>query len=351
MKKETKRLVGEISIAAIAGLLSISPLIASQIIFTKFFNSRIETYQPLSFKVSDFDGLHRNKHTFKSDKGQKLTGYMYYSDYTTDPKAVIILAHGYGGGGQTTYMDCTNYLCAHGFYVFAYDCTGNDESEGSGIIGFPQGIIDLDNAINYVKSLKEYKSYPLMLFGHSWGAYSTTNVLYYHPEVKAVVAMSGFNRSVEMIKSQGHRYAPGTEEGLIPYIDNYEQAKFGKFSGSTAMRGFENSKAGVYIVHSNDDMVIPVEAGYGIYYQKYANDSRFKFELYNYRGHGTVYYSDEGKEYTDAFDKEWKKFLKGNPSEEEKESYIKEHIDRNIWNDRIDKGLFSRIIDFYNSYL
>ena len=351
MRRETKRLVGEISLAAIASLLSISPLIASQIIFTKFFNSRIETYQPLSYQLSDFDGLHRKRHTFESNRGQKLTGYMYYSDYTPDPKAVIILSHGYGGGGQTTYMDCTNYLCAHGFYVFAYDCTGNDESEGSGIIGFPQGIIDLHHAINYVKSLKDYKSFPLMLFGHSWGAYSTANVLYYHPEVKAVVAMSGFNHSSEMIKSQGHRYAPGTEEGLIPYISNYEQAKFGKVSSSTAMRAFEKSNAGVYIVHSNDDKVVPIEAGYEIYYQKYGKSSRFKFESYNYRGHGTVYYSDEGRIYTEEFDKGWKEFLKGDPSEEEKQNYINEHLDRTIWNDRIDKNLFSRVVDFYNAYL
>lgn len=349
MRKETKRLVGEISLAALAGVLSISPLIASQILFTKFFNTRIETYQPLSYKVSDFDGLHRNKHSFKSNNGQKLTGYMYYSDYTTNPKAVIILSHGYGGGGQTTYMDCTNYLCAHGFYVFAYDCTGNDESEGTGIIGFPQGIIDLHSAINYVESLEEYKSFPLMLFGHSWGAYSTANVLYYHPEVKAVVAISGFNQSAEMIKSQGHRYAPGSEDGLIPYVNNYEQAKFGKFSSSTALRAFENSNANVYIIHSYDDKVVPIEAGYQLYYNKYSGNPRFTFESYNYRGHGTVYYSDEGRIYTEEFEKEWNKFLKENPSEELKQAYIDAHIDRSIWNNRLDKNLFNRLIDFYNS--
>ena len=351
MKKETRRLVGEISAAAIASLVAISPLVASQVLFNKFFNTRIESYAPLWYDVSDFAGLQRTKHVFASDKGQKLTGYMYYSDAVSSQKGVIILSHGYGGGGQRTYMDCTNYLCSHGYYVFAYDNTGNDESEGEGIIGFPQGIIDLHNAINYVKGLEKYKSYPLMLFGHSWGGYSTTNVLYYHPEIKAVVALSGFNQSSLLIKSHGLRYAPSSVDVLMPYVSNYEQAKFGKLTESTAMRSFEKTKAKVFIAHSKDDNVVPYEAGFGVYFEKYSSDPRFTFESYNYRGHGAVYYSDEGREYTEIFQKDWKQFLKSDPSETEKQKYLSEHLDRTIWNNRLDTNLFARIIDFYNQNL
>ena len=351
MRKETKRVVRDISLAALASLLAVSPLVASQIIFEKFFNTHIDTYKPLWYKIDDFDGLIRDKHIFTSNRGQKLTGYMYSSNQISTQKAIIILSHGYGGGGQTTYMDCTNYLCSNGFYVFAFDNTGNDESEGNGIIGFPQGINDLNYAINYVKSLKDFKDYPIFLFGHSWGGYSVCNVLSFHPDIKAVVSISGFNRSSGLIKAQGHRYAPGTADAFISYVDNYEQAKFGKLSMSEAMDGFNNSSANVYIIHSKDDKVVPYETGYEIYYEKYKNNSRFTFESYNYRGHGTVYYSDEGREYTEKFEKEWKKFLNKKPSEEEKIKYLNQHIDRSIWNNRIDKEMFNRIIEFYNENL
>ena len=61
------------------------------------------------------------------------------------------MAHGLGGGGHNSYMDCANYFARHGYYVFAYDATGNDESEGEGVGGLPQGVIDLDYAISFVE--------------------------------------------------------------------------------------------------------------------------------------------------------------------------------------------------------
>ena len=53
------------------------------------------------------------------------------------------------------FIDC---FTENGYYVFAYDAQGNDGSEGKSISGLPQGIIDLDNAISYAKSLEEYNS-------------------------------------------------------------------------------------------------------------------------------------------------------------------------------------------------
>ena len=349
MRTKKKRLIWGISIAAVVTFLTISPLVASQIVFENFFNKRITTYEPLWFKIDDFDGLKRDKYTFTSNHDQTLTGYMYHSDLSLEQKGLIVLAHGYGGGGQRTYMDCTNYLCSHGYYVFAYDATGNDESEGKGIQGFPQGIIDVNHAIDFVKTLDSYKSYPLFLFGHSWGGYSVTNSLYFHPEIKAVVSLSGFNQSSALIRTQGQKFAPGIEESLMPYVGTYEQAKFGKLTNSTAMRAFKNSTANVFIIHSQDDDVVPFKTGYKIYYQAYKDDPRFMFQEYENRGHGTVYYSDFGKQYTEDFEKCWNEFLTDHPNEEEKIAYINEHIDRDIWNNRLDTDLFTKIITFYDS--
>lgn len=64
---------------------------------------------------------------------------------------IIIMAHGFGGGGHNSYMDCADYFVNHGYLVFAYDATGNDESGGEGVGGLPQGVIDLDYAITFVE--------------------------------------------------------------------------------------------------------------------------------------------------------------------------------------------------------
>lgn len=350
MQKRTKGLVGTIVAAFVAASISMGPAVAVTVVYQKFFQKRISTYDPLYYQLEDFPSLRREKHIFKTNNNRNLTGYMYYHSGVTQ-KAVVVLSHGFGGGGQRTYMDCTNYLCAHGFFVFAYDATGNDESEGNGIGGFPQGLIDVNHAIDYVENLDNFNQLPIVLFGHSWGGYSTTNALYYHPEVKAVVSLAGFNNPTELIRTQGYGYSGASVDTVIPYVSNHEQSLFGPYATSTAMRGFASSNAGVFIIQSKDDPTIPPEAGYDIYYEKYKNDSRFTFELYEDRGHGTVYFDEASIKYTKNFNKKWDAFLKENPTEEEKINFIKTNIDRDIWNDRIDKDLFSRIVNFYNEYI
>lgn len=173
----------------------------SVMIYNENFNRRFESYEPLMLYVEDFDGLQRTKYTFPSNKGQMLTGYMYTSD--ENPRGIIVMAHGFGGGGHNSYMDCANYFAHHGYCVFAYDATGNDESEGEGVGGFPQGVIDLDHAITFVEKSGNFPDLPIALFGHSWGAYSVCSVLTYHPEVKAVIACSGINSSLDIFESEG----------------------------------------------------------------------------------------------------------------------------------------------------
>ncbi|GFI19069.1 hypothetical protein IMSAGC009_04249 [Lachnospiraceae bacterium] len=103
-----------------------------------------------------------------------------------------VMAHVFGGGGHNSYMDCVNYFACHGYYVFSYDATGNDESEGEGVGGLPQGVIDLDYAITFVEESGKFPSLPIVLFGHSWGGYSVSSVLTYPPRSKSRYSVFGF---------------------------------------------------------------------------------------------------------------------------------------------------------------
>ena len=350
MEKSKKKLFGDIAAAVAATAVTVGPPVAAAIIFNKMFDHRITTYDPLYFRIEDFPGLKRERHEFISNRGQKLVGYLYYRE-GIKKDALVVLAHGYGGGGQRTYMDVTNHLCLNGFYVFAYDATANDESGGDALKGFPQGIIDLSHAIDYISNQKEYKKYPVVLFGHSWGAYSVCNALKDNPKVKAVVALSGFNNSADLIRIRGEGYGGNSAESLYPYLVGQDEARFGRYAKYTAMDSFAHSEAPVFIIHSGDDPVVPYLAGYKIYYEKYKNDPRFKFMLYENRGHGTVYYSDEAVRYTREFENKWERFNKGKHTDEEKLGFINENINRTYWSNRIDKNLFKEIVEFYRNNL
>lgn len=348
MSKKKKIIISSIIIFLIL-ILVIIPFGVSIYLYNQYFGIRYETYEPLSLSLDDFPELKRDKYEFNSNKGQKLVGYNYY--YTKNNiKGIIIFSHGFGGGGHNSYMDCANYFTKNGYYVFAFDNTGNDESEGKSVNGLPQGVIDLDYAISFVERQEEFEDLPIMLFGHSWGGYSVTSVLNYHTEIKSVVSLAGFNKSSDLIKSQGEELVGNIVNVLMPYINIYEKLKFGDYASNTSMSGFEKTNANIMIIHSEDDDVVQKKYGYDIYYEKYNNSQRFTFISYENKGHNQLYFSDSAIDYMNKFNDGFKEYLDGSEvTAESKEKYINEYLDRNIWINPLDEDLFSKIIEFYNS--
>ena len=239
----------------IAGLTAI---IAFAVLFTlsaKMYNAmfgRVITPDDRRRTPYEFKNLEVVECTFASNHGQKLAGYTYTKP-GLDPAGVIIIAHGLGNGGQCVYMDAADYFTSHGYIVFSYDATAMDKSEGSTAYGMEQGVIDLSYAINYVEQDSVMKKYPLMLFGHSWGAYSVCTVLNVHPEIKAVAAVSGFNATESWLK---YAFSSMGIIGALPTFDTLilEKIKFGKYAGYTALSGFAKSKAAIMIIQSFTQM-------------------------------------------------------------------------------------------------
>ncbi|MEE1219516.1 MAG: alpha/beta fold hydrolase [Ruminococcus sp.] len=353
-KMSTKKKIIIAVVFFIIGAIIGSMWAVSVSIYNDNFNNRFETYKPYMYSVDDFEGLERTQHKFKSDKGQMLTGYMYSSDESE--KGVVVLAHGFGSGGHNRYMDVANYFAQNGYYVFAYDATGNDESEGDAVGGLPQGVIDLEHAISFVKQTDDYGKLPIVLFGHSWGGYSVCNALKYHPDVKAVISCAGFDCSSGMFEAEGKNIAGDAVYALMPFVKLHDFIKFGEYSSNTATQAFENSKASVMIVHSEDDTKVPVEYGYDIFFEKYKDNSRFTFVPLQNDGHSYVYYD---KTYINEFNAEFDNWIKTldydyNLAEnqerfiKDKENYINENLDRKKWSNMLNTELFEQFLDFYN---
>ena len=349
-----------IAVCIILVLLLIADCVMTVYVYDDNFNKRFESYEPLTLHVEDFPGLERTKYQFPSDKGQMLTGYLYSSG--ENKKGIVVIAHGFGGGGHNSYMDCADYFAKRGYYVFAYDATGNDESEGEGVGGMPQGVIDLDKAISFVEedeAFKDLRNMPVFLFGHSWGGYSVCSVLQFHPEVKAVVEISGFSTSAGLFEAQGMKQAGKGIYAMMPFVNLYERIKFGKYASATALDGFEASDAAVMVVHSADDDVVPIEYGYDIFYDKYKDDTRFTFLRLEDRGHSYVY---NDMTYINEFNAEFDKWLEtldyDYNAEENKErfkkdkaDYIHTNLDRARWCNMLDKEMFDRFVRFYDSHI
>ena len=119
MKKSLKItliIVGVLVVLLVLAGIFAPPIIADAV-YKDNFGHRFETYEPTARSVDEFEGLNVAEYTFVSDKGQKLAGYKYYRE--TEPKGVVVLAHGFGGGGHNSYMNVADCFTACGYVVFA----------------------------------------------------------------------------------------------------------------------------------------------------------------------------------------------------------------------------------------
>ena len=262
--------------------------LASAAVYSSSFDYRCTTSRLDTFDIADFPAMERTRHTFPTLQGHTLVGYLYVGADGTVPKGAVVFAHGLGAGGQTGYLDIFDYLVRSGYAVFAYDATGNDESEGEVIGGLPQGFVDMDHAVTYAQSLPELQGLPFALMGYSWGGLSTVNTLNDHPEVKAAVAIAGCNRSMDLIEYEGRQIAGEAVKVLLPFASVYEFVTYGRYAFHSGMKGFAKSDCGVMIVHGALDVTVPPRYGYETYYAQYADDPRFTFRWYEDRGHAVL---------------------------------------------------------------
>ena len=299
----------------LAGPLLVMP-VTSAIVYEAIFSTRYETAEWMKFSVEDFEGLLLERSDFEADRGVTLAGYCYSKADTAEPRGVVVISHGMGGGGHNQYLPFVDAFTTQGYAVFAYDARGNDNSGGKDIEGLPQGVIDLDYALKHVATLPAYQGLPVLLFGHSWGAYSAGNVLNFHPEVQAAVLIAGFNESRDMLLYQSEERVGVLARASIFYVTAYEKLKFGKaFTEISAVEGMKNSDARVMIVHSMDDETVPVEYGYDIYYEAFSDHERFEFVLYEDRGHSYLFYSDASREYKEALNADYLEYVKSHGGE------------------------------------
>ena len=140
--------------------------------------------------VSDFPDLRCQPFDIPGDRNVMLKGAFYYADQL-EPEKLIVFDHGIGAGHEA-YLNEIAYLVRSGYTVYSYDHTGCASTGGTGILGFAQGINDLDHVLTALQRDHRFHTVPRKLIGHSWGGYACMNVSALHPEVTHVVSLAGF---------------------------------------------------------------------------------------------------------------------------------------------------------------
>lgn len=215
---------------------------------------------PLKFFTSDdYEGLNYTPIEFKSTNDNTLRGNIYYYDYPIY-KGVLIFAHGLGVG-HLQYTHEINHFAKLGFKVVTYDNTGSAKSDGESTGGLPQGIMDLKSCLDFVRSRDDLKNYNKVLCGHSWGGYSTINVLPFvlkEDNVKCAVAMGAPFCSTDAL------YEMITKESNLlkftgPFISMIEKNRYGQISKMNTLASLSNVDIDTMLVHGTKDHIISYE--------------------------------------------------------------------------------------------
>lgn len=323
--KQKKLSKGKIVLISIICALVLLPIlltpVTTVIVYEAIFAGRSDTPSYLQLSHRDYEGLSCTRSDFFATDGTALAGFKY-SRENTEPKGVIVISHGLGDGGHNKFIPYISELTKNGFLVFAYDAHGSDQSQGSSKEGLPQGILDLDSALNHVKEISEYKGLPVAILGHSWGAYSGGAVLASHPEVCGAVLVAGFNESEDMLLYQSSRYIGPLANALLFSVELYEEIKFGKEVCSlSCVESIGASSAKVLIVHSQDDSTVPTKYGYDKYKSLLGENPNVSFLYFEKRGHTNLFFSESALSYRNQIEGAYLE------SGQERNAYMEKHLD------------------------
>ncbi len=286
------------------------------------------------FSEKDFDGIQSKEYSFSSSKGHLLKGkFYYYENYK--PNHIVIFDHGMGGG-HLSYFKEIELLAKHGYLVYSYDHTGCMNSEGENTNGFGQSLCDLNDCINSFKNNSEYNNFTFSVIGHSWGAFSTMNIPYFHNDIKHVIAISGFI-SVKQILKQTFK---GILSCVYDDVLNIEKQSNAKLINIDACETLQKYNGKALLIYSKDDKIVNYKYHYNILLDNLYNKHNISFLLTNKKGHNPNY-TVEAVKYKDKFFKTYTKLLKKNKLNtiEEKENFINSYDwnqmttqDMTVWN-------------------
>lgn len=266
------------------------------------------------FTADDFEGLMASPYSFPSSMGHTLNGF-FYSYPDPIPGRLVIFDHGMGGG-HTAYMKEIELLCRKGLMVLAYDHSGCMSSGGESTGGFARSLRDLDDCLCSLQKMRGFARLDISVMGHSWGGFAAMNIGALHPEVRRIVAMSGFT-SVRDIIEQNFK-------GLLKNTGNRlwleAKAEDPKYACIEAFESLKKTNARVLLIHSEDDKTVSVQ-GFDRLKTALEHHSNLTFLKVRRKGHNPNY-TEAAVKYKNEFFAIYPKEKKKLKTEEEKAAFV-----------------------------
>ncbi len=211
--------------------------------------------------------------TFLTDRADALPTYRFSGPGDTS-NGLVVLSMGLDSRVDD-YLPMIERLVRLGFSVVTYDYF----TDGRQFRGLPEAVADLRCLIAQLGADGSLDDQPLYLLGHSLGAYASGAVMAYTDAPDAVILISPFNKSSDMLRSKAKQYIGFLAEFFTPYVSLYESLKFGNYSSASVAEGLRDVYVPVSFVYGEDDTLIPKDAGLTYFKETFGGRSRYSFLL------------------------------------------------------------------------
>lgn len=263
-------------IVLIGIFLSIKHL-ANSIVKANFDKRYNDNHTLKYFTVDDFENLKNEPIEFISNEGQKLRGFIYCSTLVEKPKALLVVSHGLGAG-HLQYTTEINYFAQKGYLVFAFDNTACNLSDGEQIKGVTRGVIDLEYALKYIETDERLSDLPILLFGHSMGAFSVCNVTsVYDKNIKGVVALAPFKDEPTMLYEQVAAVTGSGVKMMLKMFKNIYKKRFDKYSELNTIDSLEKTTIPHLIISGDQDPIVNHYENFEVFKDLYEKKEGFEF--------------------------------------------------------------------------
>ena len=222
-------------------------------IFVRYDGTPVQVPEALTDMVAE-----RETHGFLSGDNQ-LTGYMYHCDPAIANGNLVMIAPGFHAGADHFLWQVRGFL-DHGWSGFGFDAPGHCNSQGKSAVGFPQLLVDVEAALNYIENNNRFGYNNIVLFGHSQGGYASTCALAGNFDVAAVVSVSGINSAMDGIIGKAKEYVGPVAYGNYGFLWLYQVMVFGgDIANRNAVDAINESGVPVMIVHGSGDTTVPMD--------------------------------------------------------------------------------------------
>ena len=243
------------------------------------------------FEASDFVGLQASPVSFPSTPGITLRGFLYRKE-GLQPRALAVFVHGLGAG-HLAYTTEIDFLARCGYLVLGFDMTGCGASDGRAD-GFDQGPLDIAAALRFVRSQPALSALPIVLVGHSWGAFSVMNALPAQPDVRAAVAICGFASSASAAAQKTFGRCAFLAPLLSGWLWLFNRRRFGKDANQNSLRSLRASNQPLLLLYGGQDLTVRYRENGARIRKVAARRANTKFILYPEKGHN-AYLSDRAQ--------------------------------------------------------